>query len=218
MLKNFSNRELAIGFWLLILLIFIINKKDTRQSLWDLIITFFSKKLISWHISMFLYTSLIVFILFEIGFWEFRLLKDTIIWYISTAIPSTIKSMEEAKDMKYFKEMAKNNVNIGVLIGFVMDSYNFSLIYEIILIPLIIFLSLMLTVAKFKAKHENKDYKATAELLKYVTAGVGLSLIFSSLKRFLNDIRNIIFLDLIKECLFRIYISLYYIRLMKNFL
>ncbi|MEQ2130145.1 hypothetical protein QTP99_09185 [Caldanaerobacter subterraneus KAk] len=124
MLENFSNRELAIGFWLLILLVLVIYKKDTRHSLWDLLKAFFDRKLIGWHISMVLYVSLTVFILFKIGLWEFKLLKDTIIWYIVTAIPSTIKSINEAKDMKYFKEMAKNNLSIGVLVGFIVDSYN----------------------------------------------------------------------------------------------
>ncbi|WP_434578830.1 hypothetical protein [Thermoanaerobacterium thermosaccharolyticum] len=93
-LKNiFSNRELAVGFWLFLLLLYALSKKDIRKSLLDIIKIFFSKKFIGWHISMLLYVLLIVFILFKIGFWEFRLLKDTIIWYISVAIVTSIKSI-----------------------------------------------------------------------------------------------------------------------------
>jgi len=211
MLENFSNRELAIGFWLLILLVLVIYKKDTRHSLWDFLKAFFDRKLIGWHISMVLYVSLTVFILFKIGLWEFKLLKDTIIWYIVTAIPSTIKSINEAKDMKYFKEMAKNNLSIGVLVGFIVDSYNFSLICEIILIPLFVFLSLMLGIAEHKVEYENKEYEITANLLRYTTAGVGLFLIFSSLNRFLSDIKNIVLLELIKDFILPITLSMMFI-------
>lgn len=211
MLENFSNRELAIGFWLLILLVLVIYKKDTRHSLWDLLKAFFDRKLIGWHISMVLYVSLTVFILFKIGLWEFKLLKDTIIWYIVTAIPSTIKSINEAKDMKYFKEMAKNNLSIGVLVGFIVDSYNFSLICEIILISLFVFLSLMVGIAEHKVEYENKEYEVTANLLRHTTAGVGLFLIFSSLNRILSDIKNIVLLELIKDFILPITLSMIFI-------
>ncbi|ADL68456.1 hypothetical protein Tthe_0920 [Thermoanaerobacterium thermosaccharolyticum DSM 571] len=211
-LKNiFSNRELAVGFWLFVLLLYALSKKDVRKSLLDVIRIFFSKKFIGWHISMLLYVSSIIFILFKIGFWEFRLLKDTIIWYISVAIVNSIKSIGEAKDMKYFENIIKDNVKIVIILEFIINLYNFSLICEIILIPVISFLYLFKMSFELKTKYQNENYKSIIKLLNIITAVIGIYILFYSTIKFLSDIKNIVFLDLFKDLILPSILSIMFV-------
>ena len=76
----FNNREIATAIWLLVIFILMLFKRDIRKSLLDVIKAFFKIKILSSIFLMIAYTTGIVFVLYQINFWNISLLKDTVVW------------------------------------------------------------------------------------------------------------------------------------------
>lgn len=84
-IEIFNNREKAIIIWLLIAIFFMMFKEDIRKSMLNILKILFSKLLFVF-LAMFLYVAATVFLLHEIGFWQFTMLKSTIFWIFSVAL------------------------------------------------------------------------------------------------------------------------------------
>lgn len=93
----FTNREIAIIFWLGVLLIYCIINKGIRNSLVDVLKVLTSKIFIIIISSMLIYISGIIFVLYKLGYWELYLIKDTSIWIIFTAFVLMISSNDKLK-------------------------------------------------------------------------------------------------------------------------
>lgn len=67
---GFSNRELAVGFWIVVFIILALSKKEVRNQIPGLLKSIFSRHLFIWYISMSIYFFIMLLILIKIGFWE----------------------------------------------------------------------------------------------------------------------------------------------------
>ena len=82
----FNNREIATAIWLLVIFILMLFKRDIRKSILDVFKAFFKIKILSSIFFLIAYTAGIVFVLYQINFWNISLLKDTVVWFCFTAI------------------------------------------------------------------------------------------------------------------------------------
>lgn len=197
--SNFSNREIAIGLWLLVLLIIAFSKIDIRESLKDFIKIFFSNKLIFFHITMLFYVSISVFVLIKVRFWEARFLKDTIIWYVFIAIASVIRSVGKAKDIQYFKNLIKDNFKIVIILEYIINLYNFPLLIELISIPIITKIFLCNVFSQHKKEAGDEKYVSIYRLTNIILSFWGIFVLFHSITEFINDLNYINLTDFIKN-------------------
>ena len=96
----FNNRELAVGFWFLIFLIFLLFKEDTRRSILEVVKSFFDRKLIGWHITIILYVSFMIYIL---------------IITIIHVLLAFIEHNQEYRDVEYQDVASFLNIILGIL-------------------------------------------------------------------------------------------------------
>lgn len=82
----FSTREIATFVWLCILLAFLLYNKDIRNSIFNVIKALGNKFLISGILSLIIYTSIIVSLLYMISYWDTTMVKDTFFWLSFTAL------------------------------------------------------------------------------------------------------------------------------------
>ncbi|MFW6279344.1 MAG: hypothetical protein ACOC2G_04055, partial [Bacillota bacterium] len=61
---------------------------------------------------MFTYFILMIFFLWQIGFWNLNLLKGTVYWFLAIGITSSFRAVDKAKNMNYFINFVKDNVTI----------------------------------------------------------------------------------------------------------
>jgi hypothetical protein len=153
---SFSTRELALAIWISIALIACMFHKSIRQSVFG-----FFKALFAWKISIsllvfFSHTTLYVFILYKMGFWNISLLKDTIIWALSFGFIS-LMNINKINDKKYFKNVFIDAVKWTIAIEFIVNFFTFSLTKEIILVPLFVFSAMIQAVASFDVKHKQVE-------------------------------------------------------------
>lgn len=171
----FSNRELSIIIWIFILIILFSISREVRKSFRDILPTLFDEKIVDVVLLMLIYTELMVLVLTIIEFWNFTLLKDTIYWVLLVGFPLLLDMDKINKEENHIKSILKNSIKGIIIIEFITNFYNFSLIVELVLIPVVTFISLLQVVSKTKPEW-NKVYN----LLTWVLALLGISVFIYS--------------------------------------
>lgn len=207
----FNNRELAIGFWLITIIIFSLWKKEIRKQVFVMVKIIFSKTLWTWYITMGVYFSLMLFFLAKIGYWEIKLLKGTIIWMIFVGITSSIRAVGKAKDTTYFVNLIKDNVKLFIIFQFIVNLYSFSLFLEIILVFVITFLSILRTFMDMRPEYQDKNFDIVKKFLGICLSIIGFYLLFHSCRMLILNLDNIVFIDKIKDMLLPSILSLLFI-------
>lgn len=207
----FNNRELAIGFWIFVFIIFVLSIKGCRKEIPGLIKIIFSKSLFIWYLSMILYIFAMIIILTKIGFWEVRLLKDTIIWFLATGIISSARAIGKARDFQYFIDSVKDNIKLIIVFQFVVNLYSFSFIWETILVFIITLISIFTAIIDNKPEFQNINGKTTSKFLNIILVIIGFFILYYSFIIIIVNIKDIIILDLIKAMLMPSILSIIFI-------
>lgn len=177
----FSTRELSLLIWLLVGLTVMMFGKDIRNSLGGIIKLLFGKQIGTTLLMLTVYVSATLLLLKNLGIWDFTLLKDTVFWYVSVALVLFF-SINKAKDTHFFKDIVKESFKWTIALEFFVNFYTFSLLTELILMPVILFLSMT-----FAYSQTDKKYEQVNKLLTNIFAIIGLTfLAYVTYKTFYN--------------------------------
>jgi len=130
----------------------------------------FSKKIIPFYIGIGIYFALIVTLFNKFGVWEFSLYKDFIYWFLTTGM-ILFFSVSDLNSYSDFIKIILTATSLTIILEFIIGFYNFSLIWELILIPTLTFISLLTFVAELKKEDSNS--KLVVTFLKNVLAILG---------------------------------------------
>jgi len=131
----FNNREIAIFIWAILFLGWCLSQEKIRSSLRTVVKAAFPKLLLKVYGAMLLYIFTMIYYLHEVGFWEPDQTKNTIIWIFSVALISLFRSNSIIEDPHYFRTAIKDNLNLIIVLEFILTFYTFNLIGELILVP-----------------------------------------------------------------------------------
>lgn len=209
--KIFNNREIAIGFWLLVFMIYFLSLKNIRSQLPGMIKILLSKKLVIWYFCMMAYFGVMILILIRMEFWNRTLLKDTIIWFITVGIVTCGKSVGKANDLKYFIDIIKGNIKILVIIQFISKLYSFSFIIESALVIIIVFISMILAKIDVSPQYKDKDLPNLKIFLNAVLGIIGFCMLYHSIRLLIINIHVVNIQKLEKDMLLPIILSIMFI-------
>lgn len=163
----FNNREIAIGIWLIIVLIIVLIRKSFRKILLDFLETaipiLFCRKFVVFYIVFIIFLLLVLRGLKWTSFWDYMLLKDTIFWVLFVELPLFGKAVSDAKDRRFFSDLIWDNLRIIVLFEFFVGFWTFSLKTEMVLIPVTVIASFLYAIASREKQH--KPAKSFFEVL-----------------------------------------------------
>ncbi|OIJ22023.1 hypothetical protein BKP45_04925 [Anaerobacillus alkalidiazotrophicus] len=211
MLEEFSNRELAIGFWIIIFVIFAFSIKGVRKQFPMLLKAMFNKHLFVWYISLFAYFFAMIYFLISIGFWEIKLLKGTLFWLIGFAFVSSVRAIGKANDHSYFINLIKDNVKLFIVFQFIINLYSFSFIVEVILIFVITVLSILVNYLDNSSRYQSKEFSRIKNFFNFLLALIGLIALIYSTKMLFGNLENIVISDKYKEMFLPSILSLLFI-------
>jgi hypothetical protein len=143
---DFSTREIATGIWLGIFLLFVLVK--ARSSLLQLIKAFFQPALLKIMGLMLAYVAGCVALLAWRGLWTTANLKTTILWVITVGMVRLFQANKIDEDERFFWNSLKETLAFTVIVEFLISTYTFSLWAELLLLPFLVFLTALTTVAK----------------------------------------------------------------------
>lgn len=183
MFELLSTREIASGVYLLLLLLWLISKKDGVQAVVALIKTVFKAIIIIPVICLLGYTALLVYGLQFLPFWEWILLKDVIIWVLFVATPICFKAGTRKNKDYPFKQMIVDNFLWSAILEFFVGASTFSFITEMIVLPVFTVITILKDYDRENPKH--KQYKNFFDSLASVA---GLLLLFFTVKEAVTTI------------------------------
>jgi len=187
-LDSFSTRELAISIWIIIALVACLFSKSIRQSLGGVLKALFAWKILASLFAFYFNTSFYIFILYKLEFWNVALLKDTIIWSLSFGFVS-LMNINKINSTKYFKNVFLDAIKWTIVNEFVINFFTFSLIKEIILVPIIVLSAVLQAFASFDPKHKQVE-NLFKNLLMYFSIFVFLFSFYKTIEKH-NDIFTI---------------------------
>lgn len=165
----FNNREIATIIWLSIGLSWVLFKMKDKKSLIALIKAPFHHKILIPYLSGVLYTLLGVTILAYFDLWTKNEVKDTILWCVFAVFGTMLDLQKASENKNYFKEAVKENLKFTLFIEFITGLYTFSLLAELILMPILVLLGLLIAFSE-----RDKKNMGVHRFLKNILALVGL--------------------------------------------
>lgn len=184
-----SSREWATIIWGIIL-IYIITKKSTRISLYNLIKTPFDKHLRLLWIMYISYVLGITFLFSLLPFWKNTFIKDIIIWTLFSGLIYLINAVSREADETYIRKIVKDNFNLFIIFEFIMSTFTFSIFVELLIIPIstIIFTINFITERDFK-------YRNVHRLTNYLLTIIGFIFICKTIEVGINEYHQLNILD-----------------------
>lgn len=199
-LKLLSNREISITVWLL--LIFIILTANSKGSFGKFLLVLkalFAKKIIPFYFGIGIYLAFIVTILNKLGVWEFSLYKDFVYWILTTGMVLFF-SVTDLNTYKDFTKIVLTATSLTIILEFIIGFYNFSLIWEMILIPTLTFISI-LAYYFAEMKKEDRNSKLVANFLKNVLAVLGFGFLIYGIYQLISNYNEFFTLSNLKSFL-----------------
>lgn len=189
----FNNRELAVGFWLAVSIICPPLNKIIKDFLKAVIPILFCKKFVYFYLCFFSYFSIMILLLFEIGFWELSLLKDTIFWVILVEFPIFARIVEKSNDSQFFIKLIKENLAFIILIKFILNFWTFNFLVELIIVPISFFLGGMFALSLIE-----KKYEKVKKFLNRIFIISGLFVIWNTIVNILNSPEDLLKISSLK--------------------
>jgi hypothetical protein len=171
----FSNREIAIVIWAVICSTYIFTSTKmigARKSVKNIISSFFVWPIMKSVSLMLVYLGCMIYVLFDFGLWDFHQTKNTLIWFFSVAFMSLFSMESIKKDRRFFKHAVLDNLKLLAIIAFIIGVYPFSIIVELVLVPVFVIIGIMLAIAESDTK-----YLQVQKVLNNIIAMIGLTIV-----------------------------------------
>jgi hypothetical protein len=118
----------------------------------------------------------------RLGLWNSGLTKDTIVWFVVTALSTVFAPLDAAKTDRYFLTAARQAVAASVFLQYAMNLYTFSYPAEVALQLGLVVLACLLVVAERDPRH-----KAAHKPLLAINALIGMALILLTARELAAD-------------------------------
>jgi len=204
--NTFNNREIVLIIYLLIFISWTLTQKKIRESIFNIIKVLTSRSIFLSIMALLLYVSLIIYGLYFFKFWDFSMLKDSVYWTFGVGFIMMMNSNEAIKEEHYFKKILQDNFKLLLILEFIVGLYVFDLITEFILMPFVIFFSLVLAYTEIY-----KEYSQIKNLLQIVLGIIGTGYLIYSGYMIYRDLNEFASYDTIKSFLFPILMTILFI-------
>ncbi len=202
----FSNRELALFIWGIIFLVLILFFSDIRISIIEVVKALSKKQIIISILMAAIYSIIIIYILSIVNFWNISFLKGSIFWFLGAAFVMMMQNNDARTDKTFFRKILKDNLKLILLLEFILNFYFFSLAVELILLPILVFITALAAVAQTK-----EEYKPVHKLLENALSLIGTIFIIIAIYKVINEFNNFASVDSLKSFLLPIILTVLFL-------
>lgn len=168
---SFNTREIATGLWLAVILVWVLFS-PARRVVPGLIRAAAAPKILSAVVVAALFTTGVVFVLWRVGVWTIMELKDTIIWFLFSGIALAFRGVNTPHPDRIIHASIWDAVRLTVFMEFLLSTYTFPLLVEILLLPFATLIAAMLVIAQ-----SEKQFASVASFLGKLQVALGLIVI-----------------------------------------
>ena len=202
----FSNREIAIGIWVAVVLCVSLAFGPVRKSVRGVLRAFFlSKIFIVWGAAM-LYIGAVIAALDAIGLWPPGQIKNSIIWAITAGLVSFLSVQGASQDERYFRHALTDNFKLIIAVEFIVNFYQFSLCWELFIVPVSVCVAWLLVMAERNEKHA-----AVARLFETIVLCFGVFVVVRAAVLVYEDVDSLINVGTLADFLVPIVLSVLFL-------
>lgn len=199
----FNNREIAVGFWLIVFVVYISLFKKIRRTVTPIFKIFLHWKFAVQFVAICSYVLGVIAILSIANFWDVSLLKDTILWFIFTSTMMTYRFIIAERGQVPFKKTILDNLKIVLVLEFIINTYTFSLGIELALVPVAIIIFALSAFASV-----NETDKQVAKLLGVLQVILGMIILINAIYGAILDFGSLASFTTIRGFLLPLILSL----------
>ena len=207
-----NNRELAAGAWIVIILLWVLSKAETKASLQGFLRVLLSRQILLGFLLIVTYVWGETLILSQIGLWDGSHVSKTLIWIFAVAAVSFVNVGQATNQVQFIKEIALRNFKISVILSFFVNFYTFPFLLEFFLVPFLVFIAGLQVVADGK-----DEYQPVKKMVDNVLAIFGLSLVTYAIYAIWTDFGHFAQVDTLRKWAVPIELSLLFIPLIYFF-
>lgn len=202
----FSTRDISTIVWSLVFFVFMLKNKSIRESVIDIIRMLFSKSIMVPFIAIIIYLGLLLLFTFKLRIRAYIDLKEVIIWVLFSGVPLCYSVATKIPDKSYFKEIVGENIKFIIFIEFIISTFTFSLIMELIIVPLFTLLFMIEVVSSMKKEYENVN-----KVISYILAIAGFIILYKSFSLAIKNYRELSSIESLVSIVTPIILSILYI-------
>ncbi len=182
-LTALSTRELSIAFWASVFVLWMLTQPQLRRSIFGIFRTALHWKIAAPLVVCIAYVSAALWLLARIGFWKPTDVKDTVVWLVGSGFAAAFSGVQMSSQVPSVRQILRDQLGAFIVIEYLIGTFTFSFWVEFLVIPVIVFFSLMNGVAQTKQEFKSVQ-KATGCLLGvmgFVIAGFALRQAFEAI-------------------------------------
>ena len=205
LLDILDNREKAFLIWIAFAALLALRSNNVRPALVSVLRTLLSRKILIVLVAALGWVCLEVLLL-HWWLWNFGMVKDTVIWVFAQALVMVFNHHRAHKDASYFKRAALASFKIALVLEFLINSYVFHIVIEVLLFPLLAFLAAM-----FAFSETSEKYVPVRRLVEYVMGAIGLFLLGYVLVRLIGDVDSFVSIETLRRFVLPIALTLLFL-------
>jgi hypothetical protein len=182
----FNNREIATAFWWIVFLGWALSKSEIRKSIVALPRAIFRFKSLLPFCLMAIYTTAAVMLLAAVDLWKVSLLKDTIVWFCVFAITMMMRFVTSGKAENIFQKILADSIKIIIVLEFLVNTYTFPIVVELILVPALTFVAMLGALAE-----SGKKYSVDSKIINRIQVIVGFVIFGIVASCAISDLQNL---------------------------
>lgn len=176
---NLTNREIASLFYIGLFLIFVLIHKEIRKSLFQIIVWMWWVKYPLLLATIFISINIFL-VLFFLS--EYNIFKEIIIWCFVVPFPLLLGANKIKDDIDYFKKIIQSSLKLTVIIAFIVNTYTFWIIWEIILLFFLLLFTIVWTFSEYK-----EEYNQVKSFSDYVLLLVWIAILLVAVYGFISE-------------------------------
>lgn len=165
-----SPREWAILTWGALIFVWAVLNEDIRQSLWSIAASLRHWKISSLMLVVLAYVGGIAYFYDAVGFGYDRLWVDAALWSIY-GIYLVGRFITRREYSHVAGDVVRENMRGAAFLELIGNTYTFSYLVELVLVPAIVFVSMLGAVA-----HSNMKYKRVGRITDWLLAAIGFNI------------------------------------------
>lgn len=128
------------------------------------------------------YFALVVLLLLKVGYWEPVFLKGTVLWAILSGSVFVFHMVRSNSGESLFWNVVRDSLKVIVVIEFLVSTYSFSLVTELILLPVLTVVGIIDAFSR-----SDEQYAPIARVTSFILVLVGLIVVSQALWRAIVD-------------------------------
>lgn len=201
----FTTREIAVAIIFAIIFIWLFSKKDCRKGFANLLQACCKKVLLIPFALLLVYGALITYGISKLSLWNWIYLKDILLWIVFVGVPVCFNATKKKLEDHYFRNMVMDNLKWTAILEFIMGSFTFSLVGELILQ---LFLGMLILL---QASCKEEKYAQLKKFIDWLLVITGIVLIGFTVKVAITEFAKFGLVDSLVSLFIPLVFSVFYL-------